>query len=133
MTATQLDKNVDNFRLGMFFAVSSALSFALSSPRARALRAAAWSPPAAVTARMAGGALVMAIFATIVKPDWVSEAWAHRRTVLAYGIVHVAGAQLCYYNAVGPLSIGVALLLEYTAPVLVVGYLWATTRRRPTT
>ena len=44
----------------------------------------------------------------------------------------IAGAQLCYYNAVAHLSVGVALLLEYTAPILVVGWLWATTRRRPT-
>ncbi|PRC47554.1 EamA family transporter, partial [Mycobacterium sp. ITM-2017-0098] len=38
-----------------------------------------------------------------------------------------------YYNAVSHLSVAVALLLEYTAPVLVVGWLWATTRKRPTT
>ena len=56
----------------------------------------------------------------------------HRKTVIAYGLVPIAGAQLCYYNAVAHLSVGVALLLEYTAPVLVVGWLWATTRRRPT-
>ena len=36
------------------------------------------------------------------------------------------------HNAVAHLSVGVALLLEYTAPILVVGWLWATTRRRPT-
>ena len=74
----------------------------------------------------------MAVFATIVKPDWFREALQHRKTVIAYGLVPIAGAQLCYYNAVAHLSVGVALLLEYTAPVLVVGWLWATTRRRPT-
>ena len=52
--------------------------------------------------------------------------------MIAYGLIPIAGAQLCYYNAVAHLSVGVALLLEYTAPVLVVGWLWATTRRRPT-
>jgi drug/metabolite transporter (DMT)-like permease len=92
---------------------------------------AGWSPTAAVTARLAGGAVVMAIFATIVKPDWIREARAHARTVVAYGLVPIAGAQLCYYNAVSHLSVGVALLLEYTAPLLVVGWLWATTRHRP--
>ena len=81
---------------------------------------------------MAVGAVVMAIFATIVRPDWVREAVQHRKTVIAYGIVPIAGAQLCYYNAVAHLSVGVALLLEYTAPILVVGWLWVTTRRRPT-
>ena len=132
MTATQLTKGVDHFRLGLLFAVASALSFGMSGPLAKALMNAGWSPTGAVTARMAVGALAMAFFATIVKPGWVREAIAHRKIVIAYGIFPIAGAQLCYYNAVAHLSVGVALLLEYTAPVLVVGYLWATTRRRPT-
>ncbi|HEX7429144.1 MAG TPA: EamA family transporter [Mycobacterium sp.] len=134
MTETQLTKSagVDHFRLGLLFAVGSAFTFGLSGPLAKALMDAGWTPTAAVTARMAGGALVMAIVATIVKPDWFREAVQHRRTVIAYGLIPIAGAQLCYYNAVAHLSVGVALLLEYTAPMLVVGWLWATTRRRPT-
>ena len=75
----------------------------------------------------------MAIFATIVKPDWIREAREHARVVVAYGLVPIAGAQLCYFNAVSHLSVGVALLLEYTAPILVVGWIWGTTRRRPRT
>jgi drug/metabolite transporter (DMT)-like permease len=132
MTTTQAFRGVDHFRLGLLFAVGSALSFGMSGPLAKALMDAGWSPTGAVTARMAVGALAMALFATIVKPGWVGEAVAHRKTVIAYGIFPIAGAQLCYYNAVAHVSVGVALLLEYTAPVLVVGWLWATTRRRPT-
>ena len=132
MTATQFVRGVDHFRLGLLFAVASALTFSLSGPLAKSLMDAGWSPTGAVTARMAVGALAMAVFATIVKRDWIREAFAHRKMVIAYGIFPIAGAQLCYYNAVAHLSVGVALLLEYTAPVLVVGYLWATTRRRPT-
>lgn len=122
-----------HFRLGLLFAISSAFTFGMSGPFAKALMEAGWSPTAAVTARLAGGALVMAVFATIVKPDWISEARAYARTVIAYGLVPIAGAQLCYYNAVSHLSVGVALLLEYTAPILVVGWIWGTTRRRPRT
>jgi drug/metabolite transporter (DMT)-like permease len=121
----------DHFRIGLLFAVGSAFAFGSSGPFAKGLMEAGWSPTAAVTARLAGGALVMAIFATIVKPDWFREALQHSRTVVAYGLVPIAGAQLCYYNAVAHLSVGVALLLEYTAPILVVGWLWTTTRRRP--
>ena len=133
MTATQLNKHaaIDHFRLGLLFAVGSAFTFGMSGPFAKSLMEAGWSPTAAVTARLAGGALVMVIFATIVKPDWFSEALQHGKTVVAYGLIPIAGAQLCYYNAVAHLSVGVALLLEYTAPILVVGWLWATTRRRP--
>jgi drug/metabolite transporter (DMT)-like permease len=121
----------NHFRLGLLFAVGSAFTFGMSGPFAKSLMVAGWSPMAAVTARLAGGALVMAVFATIVKPDWVREARQHARVVIAYGLVPIAGAQLCYYNAVSHLSVGVALLLEYTAPILVVGWIWATTRRRP--
>jgi drug/metabolite transporter (DMT)-like permease len=135
MTA-QLDPRqptVDHFRLGLIFAVASAFAFGMSGPLAKSLMEAGWSPIAAVTARLAGGALAMALFATVVKRDWVREASQHWKTVVAYGLVPIAGAQLCYYNAVSHLSVGVALLLEYTAPVLVVGWLWASTRRRPST
>ena len=84
-----------------------------------------------MTARLAGGALALAIVATIVRPHWLHEARAHWRTVVIYGLAPVAGAQLCYYNAVAHLSIGVALLLEYTAPILVVAWIWATTKQAP--
>jgi drug/metabolite transporter (DMT)-like permease len=129
MATTQ--PTVDHFRLGLLLAVGSAFAFGSSGPFAKSLMEAGWSPTAAVTARLAGGALLMAIFATIVKPDWVREALQHGKTVVAYGLIPIAGAQLCYFNAVAHLSVGVALLLEYTAPILVVGWLWATTRRRP--
>ncbi|MBJ7337259.1 EamA family transporter [Mycolicibacterium sp.] len=115
----------------MLFAIGSAFAFGMSGPLGKSLMEAGWSPTAAVTARLAGGAIAMAIFATVMNPGWVREALQHWKTVVAYGIVPIAGAQLCYYNAVSHLSVGVALLLEYTSPVLVVGWLWATTRRRP--
>ncbi|MGX9790048.1 EamA family transporter [Mycobacterium sp. MMS18-G62] len=121
----------NHFRLGLLFAVGSAFAFGSSGPFAKSLMEAGWSPTAAVTARLAGGALAMAVFATVVKRDWIREALQHGKTVVAYGLIPIAGAQLCYYNAVAHLSVGVALLLEYTAPILVVGWLWATTRRRP--
>lgn len=133
MAANQLDGRaaVDHFRLGLFLAVGSAFAFGSSGPFAKSLMEAGWTPTAAVTARLAGGALVLAVFATIVKRDWFREALRHTKTVVAYGVIPIAGAQLCYFNAVAHLSVGVALLLEYTAPILVVGWMWARTRRRP--
>jgi drug/metabolite transporter (DMT)-like permease len=119
------------FRLGVIFAVASALSFGMSGPLGKALMHAGWTPTAAVTARLVGGALVIAVFATLLRRDWVREAFKYRKTVVFYGVIPIAGAQLCYYNAVAHLSVGVALLLEYLSPVLVVGWLWASTRHRP--
>ncbi|MCF6385763.1 EamA family transporter [Mycobacterium sp. MBM] len=132
MTMTDA-RSTNRFRLGLVFAIASAFAFGVSGPLAKSLMEAGWTPTAAVTARLAGGALAMAVFASFATPGWAAEAWAHRRTILAYGVFPVAGAQFCYYNAVSHLSVGVALLLEYTAPILVVGWLWARTRRRPST
>ena len=120
------------FRTGLLFAITSALAFGSSGPFAKSLMEAGWSPTAAVTARLAGGALAMGVFASLIRPDWLREARRHARTVVWYGIVPIAGAQFFYYNAVNHLSVGVALLLEYTAPLLVVAWLWAITRKRPT-
>ena len=119
------------FRLGVVFAVASALSFGMSGPLGKALMHAGWTPTAAVSARLVGGALVIAVFATFIRRTWLREALQYRKTVIFYGVIPIAGAQLCYYNAVAHLSVGVALLLEYLSPVLVVGWLWATTRHRP--
>ncbi|KUI25794.1 hypothetical protein AU196_23735 [Mycobacterium sp. IS-1742] len=124
---------VDHFRVGLMLAVGSAFAFGMSGPLGKSLMVAGWSPTAAVTARLAGGALLMAVFATVVRRGWLREAVSHWRTVLVYGAVPIAGAQLFYYNAVSHLTVGVALLLEYTAPLLVVAWLWLTTRRRPST
>lgn len=130
MTVTDA-RSTNRFRLGLMLAVTSAFTFGLSGPLAKSLMEAGWTPTAAVTARLAGGALAMAAFATFARPGWVREAFDHHRTVIAYGLIPIAGAQLCYYNAVSHLSVGVALLLEYTAPILVVAWLWARTRQRP--
>ncbi len=48
-----------------------------------------------------------------------------------YGALAVAGAQLCYFQAIERLTVGVALLLEYLGIVLVVLWVWAATRRPP--
>ena len=43
----------------------------------------------------------------------------------------VAGCQLAYFNAVDHMQVGVALLIEYTAPVAVIGWLWLRRGQRP--
>lgn len=125
-------KPATDFRLGMVLALTSAVSFGISGPFAKALMDAGWSPTAAVIIRLAAGAAALAMVATVVRPQWPYEALRHARTVVPYGLIPIAGTQLCYYNAVAHLSVSVALLLEYTAPIMVVGWIWATTRRRPT-
>ncbi len=121
----------NRMRVGLSLAVFSALCFGLSGPFAKSLIATGWTPAAAVGIRLGIGALIAVVLVTIIDRTWVRSAWRHRGVVLAYGLIAVAGAQLCYFNAVSYLPVGVALLLEYLGPILVIGWVWLTTRNRP--
>ena len=116
---------------GLWFAVLSAGSFGLSGSLASGLMDSGWSAGGAVVARVGVAALVLLV------PAWVSLGgrWAllraHLPVAVGYGLFAVAGAQFAYFSAVRHMDVGVALLIEYTAPVAVVGWLWLRHGHRP--
>jgi drug/metabolite transporter (DMT)-like permease len=116
---------------GFGLAVLSAATFATSGTFATSLFDSGWSPAAAVTARLVVAALGLSIPAVVVMRGQWRLLTATSRPVALYGLVAVAGAQLCYFNAVAHLSVGIALLLEYTGTVLIVGWLWLRHGQRP--
>lgn len=116
---------------GLVLVLLSALAFGTSGPFAKALLDAGWSTGAAVLVRIGGAAAVLAVLTLVLWRRHLVAVLRERRTVLVYGVVAVAGVQVCFFSAVQTLSVGVALLLEYLAPVLVVAWIWLTTGRRP--
>ena len=117
---------------GILIALLSAASFGLSGSLARSLLDLGWTPGGVVAVRI-GGAFVLLLLPCLVllrRIDRPSLRQAGR--MVAYGVVAVALAQLCYFSAVQYLSVGVALLLEYLAPVLLIFWHWAHDHRRPT-
>ena len=116
---------------GIWIALLSSAVFGLSGSFAKALMEAGWSPAAAVTWRMAGAALVLAVPAILA----MRGRWVLLRTnwvpILLFGLFGVAACQLCYFLAVQRLDVGVALMLEYLAPVLIVLVLWVRHQKRP--
>lgn len=117
--------------LGLVVAVASAAAFGGSGPFVKPLLEAGWSPAAAVAVRVGAGGLVLAPFALVALRGRVGILLAAWRQVLPFGVVAVAGVQLCYFAAIERLPVGIALLVEYLAPVLLVGLAWVTTRQRP--
>lgn len=116
---------------GLGIALFSSAVFGLSGSFAKALLETGWSPGAAVTARLTGAAVILAVPAVpALRGRWhqLRNNWV---TILLFGLIGVAACQLFYFNAVARLSVGVALLLEYLAPVIIVLWLWAASRRRP--
>jgi drug/metabolite transporter (DMT)-like permease len=118
-------------RAGLGFAVLAAASFGLSGSLASGLMDAGWSPAALVLCRVTVAALVLAVPAVLALRGRWGLLRANAALVTSYGVVAVAGCQLAFFNAVDRLPVAIALLLEYLAPVAVVGWLWLRHHQRP--
>lgn len=116
---------------GIALALTSAVSFGLSGSLARALMDTGWSPAAAVAMRVTIAALVLVVPGLMAVRGQFRVLLTNTRTIVVYGLLAVAGAQLLYFLAVSRLDVGVALLIEYTAPVAVVLFMWAFRGQKP--
>jgi drug/metabolite transporter (DMT)-like permease len=118
--------------VGLAIAIGAALSFGMSGAWARGLIDAGWTPGAAVTARVWVAALVL-LFPTLIalRGRW-SAVRRNAGMVVAYGLLAVTATQLFYFQAVARMDVGIALLIEYTAPIAVVMWLWLRRGEKPT-
>lgn len=116
---------------GLGLALASSATFGTSGSFATSLIRSGWSPVAAATIRICVAALALSIPAAIQLRGRFAVLRNGLKPVTAYGVFAVAGAQVCYFNAVAHLSVAVALLLEYSGILLVIGWLWITKHHRP--
>ncbi|WP_405623640.1 MULTISPECIES: EamA family transporter [unclassified Streptomyces] len=114
--------------VGLGLALVSALAFGGSGVAAKPLIEAGLDPLHVVWLRVAGAALVMLPVAVR------HRALLRRRPALlaGFGLLAVAGVQACYFAAISRIPVGVALLVEYLAPALVLGWV-RFVQRRPVT
>lgn len=120
--------------VGILAALISAASFAAAGPFGKALTEAGWSVTAVAGVRTGGAALALAVQAVLAwraaRPDRaVARAWV--LYLVRYGVLGMAGVQLCFYTALQYAPVAVVLLIEYLAPVLLVGWAWLRTGRPP--
>ncbi|MFC3578254.1 DMT family transporter [Streptomyces yaanensis] len=114
--------------VGLGLALGSAVAFGGSGVAAKPLIQAGLDPLHVVWLRVAGAALVMLPLAVR------HRALLRRRPALlaGFGLLAVAGVQACYFAALSRIPVGVALLIEYLAPALVLGWV-RFVQRRPVT
>ncbi|MEU9183611.1 EamA family transporter [Streptomyces sp. NPDC048484] len=114
--------------VGLGLALGSAVAFGGSGVAAKPLIEAGLEPLHVVWLRVAGAALVMLPLA-VRHRNLVRE----RPLLLAgFGLLAVAGVQACYFASISRIPVGVALLVEYLAPALVLGWV-RFVQRRPVT
>ncbi|MFI8092747.1 EamA family transporter [Streptomyces sp. NPDC086080] len=114
--------------VGLGLALLSAVAFGGSGVAAKPLIEAGLDPLHVVWLRVAGAALVML-------PLAVRHRGLIRRRpglLAGFGLFAVAGVQACYFAAISRIPVGVALLVEYLAPALVLGWV-RFVQRRPVT
>ena len=115
----------------LLIGVLASLSFGVSGALMKPLLENGWSPTAAVAMRTAIAGIVLLPFALAsLRGKWGTIKRARWR-ILGMALVGVAGTQLAYFMAIQRIPVGSAILLEYLAPILLVGFAWATTRRMP--
>jgi drug/metabolite transporter (DMT)-like permease len=112
---------------GLGLGVFSSVAFGTSGAFGKALIGGGLAPLQASWARVAGATLVLV--PVVLALRWraltrgaaatVLRQW---RLLLPYGVLGVAGCQTFYFVAASRLPVGVAILLEFTGPVLVVGW-----------
>ena len=116
---------------GVTVGLVSAMCFGTSGTFGSALIAAGWSPAGAVLGRVGIAALALTIPALIT----LRGRWALLRRsagqMIMFGLVGVDACQVCYFNAIARMDVGIAILVEYMGIVLIVGWLWLRHGQRP--
>ncbi|WP_371679590.1 DMT family transporter [Streptomyces sp. NBC_01276] len=113
---------------GLGLALVSACAFGGSGVAAKPLIEAGLDPLHVVWLRVAGAALVLSPLA------WRHRGLVRRKPLLlaGFGLVAVAGVQAFYFASLSRIPVGVALLLEYLGPALLLGWI-RFVQRKPVT
>ncbi|MHC2998054.1 EamA family transporter [Microbacterium sp. HJ5] len=116
---------------GLVMAVASALAFSSSGPFIKPLLEGGWSLGAALLVRMGVAGLILSpavLLAIRRQPGFLRRHW---RLILGFGLMPVLGCQLFFFSAMQRMPVAVALLIQYLAPVMLVGFVWLRTRKAP--
>jgi drug/metabolite transporter (DMT)-like permease len=115
-------------RRGTLLILVASFCFGTSGVLAKPAMDAGLSSQQVASVRISVAALVLLIAVAVVRPGLLRVRRTDLRLLAGYGLVGVAGVQLFYFASVARIPIGIAMLLEFTSPVLVA--LWVRFVRR---
>jgi drug/metabolite transporter (DMT)-like permease len=113
---------------GTALIVLASVCFGTSGPLVKPAMNAGLSPQQVASFRITLAAVLLLTFMAITRPALLRVRRRDLPLLTGYGLVGVAAVQLLYFAAVSRIPIGVAMLLEFAAPVLVA--LWVRFVRR---
>ena len=107
---------------GILLAASSALFFGIGAPVTKALAAADMTALQITQARMTVAALLLLALVLLKYPKQLLVSRSEWPMLISFGLLAFCLNQFLYTVAVSRVPVGIALLLEYLAPVLII--LW---------
>ncbi|MFI7676674.1 EamA family transporter [Actinophytocola sp. NPDC049390] len=113
---------------GTVLIVLASFCFGTSGPLVKPAMDAGLSPQQVASFRIGLAAALLLAFVAVTRPRLLRLRRSDLPLLVGYGLVGVAAVQLLYFAAVSRIPIGVAMLLEFTSPVLVA--LWVRFVRR---
>ncbi|GAA0198423.1 DMT family transporter [Aeromicrobium sp. Leaf291] len=129
MTSAHLPQPVRSPVVGYALVLTAAVLFGLNAGASRIPLRSGTDEATFTTVRITGALLVLVVVALVVDRSALRLPAVRRLPLLiGLGVVGIAGLQGFYNVAINRLPLGIALLLEYTGPVLVV--LWVRFARR---
>jgi drug/metabolite transporter (DMT)-like permease len=111
-------------RLGYAMVLTAASLWAVNGVVSKVIIESGGIPAQRLTeVRTTGGFLLLAVAIALARPESLRVRRAELPVLLVFGVLGLAFVQWFYFEAISRLEIGVALLIQYIAPVLVA--LWA--------
>lgn len=105
--------------LGYALYLLGALTFAINGTVSKAILLSGLDPARLSQLRVTGAFLILLAFVAINRPERLKIRRGEWPYLLAYGVLGVSMTQYLYFVALQYLPVGVALLIEFTAPVFV--------------
>ena len=109
--------------LGVAMVAGAALLFGLNGSVSKVVLESGLTSVQLTQARSIGAALGFALILALTDPGRLKVTWRELPFLLVFGITGVAFVQWFYFLSIHRLPVGIALLIEYLAPLLVA--LWA--------
>ncbi len=108
---------------GYVMVSAAAILFAVNGTVSKVILASGLSSPRLAQVRSTGAFIVLLVAVALARPALLRVGRRELAFLAVFGVVGLASVQVFYFLAIHRLAIGIALLLQYLAPLLVA--LWA--------
>ncbi|MBP1691012.1 MAG: protein of unknown function transrane, partial [Bacteroidetes bacterium] len=115
---------------GILMIIGAAVLWGVSATAAKALLNQRLDPVLVVQSRVTFSLLILLAYVLLFRPHFLRVAWGELWKFALLGCVGVAGTNFTYYFTIRESTVATAILIQYTAPLLVMLYaVWSKDER----